>query len=140
MIGQKCPFIPNGRVLCVSDFCSSIWYIFLISLTSHFNVFGLHLPLSPTVQIRGHIAGASPPSSPRRYVRALRIYHWKTPAVSSRVELRLHPRYRRSQQLFFFFPYKFENSPSYHVAIRTPGSTLVTVAFEFNLNHYPGAK
>ena len=65
------------------------------------------LPLLVVTQIRGHIAGSSPPLPTT--VRALHFYREKISALSSLVDQRriVLTHARRSQQLIFFFSFLF---------------------------------
>ena len=85
------------------------------------------LSLLVVTQIRGHIAGSSPPLPTT--VRALHFYREKISALSSLVDSRriVLTHARRSQQLILFF-FSQINSKSRHGGIRTHGPTLV--AFE----------
>ena len=85
------------------------------------------LSLLVVTQIRGHIAGSSPPLPTT--VRALHFYREKISALSSLVDSRriVLTHARRSQQLIFLFYLQIE-SKSHHGGIRTHGPTLV--AFE----------
>ena len=81
------------------------------------------LPLPRVVtQIRGHIAGSSPPIPTT--VRALHFYRGNISALSSLVDSRriVRTHARRSQQLILFFYFFLRiNSKSRHGGIRTHG-------------------
>ena len=85
------------------------------------------LSLLVVTQIRGHIAGSSPPLPTT--VRALHFYPEKISALSSLVNSRriVLTHNRRSQQLILLLVLQI-NSRSRHGEIRTHGPTLV--AFE----------
>ena len=86
------------------------------------------LSLLVVTQIRGHIAGSSPPV--HATVRALHFFREKILAPSSLVDSRriVLTHARRSQQLVILLLFLQINSKYRHGGIRTHGPTLI--AFE----------
>ena len=84
-------------------------------------------------QIRGHIAGSSPPSPLRFEPCILSREDFSSSLVDSRRIVLTHAMYssRRSQQLILFIVILQINSKSHHGGIRTHGPLLILVeAFE----------
>ena len=112
----------------LNDINNKNFAFFLFFFPILFIIFRLFsLSLLVITQLRGHIAGSSPPS-PLRTVRALHSYRAKISALSSLVDSRpivpTHATvYRRSQQSILLF--QQINSKSHHGGIRTPGPTIL---------------
>ena len=113
---------PAARIASLFCFCFCFFPSHLL-----FSPF-CSLSLLVVTQIRGHIAGSSPPLPTT--VRALHFYRKKISALSFLVDSRrtVLTHARRSQQLILFYLFLQKNSKSRHGGIRTHGPTLV--AFE----------
>ena len=145
MIGQKCPFIPNGHEpLYVSDFCLfnivqylipfSLFYILFVL----FVIFGLHISLLPPYgsDPGPHSRRFSPltPTTVRTCIALLSLDG--STAVSSLVHSRqtLHTPTLEGALSSFCFVFMRTSLEIHQGVMRTLGSTQLIAAFE--VNHY----